>query len=257
MREHVKEQRIKSLKSCIFSLLVLTLVVSAGTLFLLQQQRKTAQARVTYYTTVLAQAPCIETVCPGLGESPAQVLERLAYSQLVQSRAVSVPHRLGLFFNHGKENVGDGVISFITDVQDTLRMVSDISFHLDDLKLGTVLDTIGDPDQFLFVSGCGMGLRVYAELYYFEKGVKVRIDYSTRRPNTQVLTESTAVWSILYLQPDDFPNHVVESVQSLVGPYNVAYDFHPSVTTDDILAQIRPWPGKEAKPTPSANFCPR
>ena len=247
---------MKNRKGCIFSLLVLTIVVSAAIGFLFQQQRQTTQARVTYYTTVLVQAPCIETVCPGLGESPAQVLERLAYSQLIQSKAVSVPHRLGLLFNHGKENVGNGVISFITDVEDTL-MVSDISFHLDALTLGAVLDTLGEPDQLLFVSGCGMGLRVYAELYYFEKGVKVRIDYSTRRPNTQVLTESTPVWSILYLQPADFPNHVVESAQDLVGPYNVAYVFDSSVTAEDILAQIRPWPGLEAAITPSADFCPR
>lgn len=247
---------MKDRRSYILSLLALALVISGGIAVLFQQHQQAVQAHIAYYTTVLAQAPCIENVCPGFDHGRDRALEHLSLSELVQGKEQR-PNRIGLSFTHGEKEVGDGVIDFIAGVQGTPTTVQDISFRLHDLRLESVLDTLGEPDQFLFISGCGMGLRVYAELYYPEYGIKVRIDYTTRRPSAQVLSGNTPVEAIFYLQPDDFQDQIVESMEGLIGPYNVAYEFHPSVTVDDILAQIWPWPGIEAEPTSSADFCPR
>jgi hypothetical protein len=247
---------MKDRKGCIFALLALALVVSGGIGIFFRQQRQSAQARVAYYETVLAQAPCIENVCPGFDQGRADALNRLSHSELVQGNEQR-PNRIGLSFIHSKKSTGYGLIEFAPSSQEIPTIVHHISLVLHGLKLESVFNTLGEPDQFLFISGCGMGLRVYAELYYLEHGIKVMIDSTTRRPDSQVLTRNTPVDAVVYLQPDEFHDQIIESIQGLIGPYNVAYDFHPSVTTDDILAQIRPWPGKEAKPTPSANFCPR
>lgn len=248
---------MKGHKGCIFSLLALVLVFSGGVRILVQQQRQETRVLSAYHAAVLIQAPCIESVCPGFDEGRDPALERLAASQIVQGKEQGT-HLIGLLFiDNEEEIVGDGVIDFIINDQGVPTTVHHISFGFDDLKLDLVLDTYGEPDQFLFISGCGMGLRVYAELYYPEQGIKVMIDYPTRRPNSQVLTGNTPVQAVIYLQPGNFQEQIEASIEGLVGPYNVAYDFHPSVTANDILVQIRPWPGIEAAPTPSADFCPR
>ncbi len=247
---------MKSRKNCLFVSLALALIISGGIIILIQQRRQAAQVHAAYYASVLAQAPCIENVCPGFDEGRILALESLAHSELVQGKEQGT-HLIGLLFIYSEEIVGSGGIDFTVDDQGTPTKVENIAFSLNNLSLDSVFNVIGEPDQFLFVSGCGMGLRVYAELYYLEHGIKVVIDDTTRRPDAQVLTRNTPVDAVVYLQPDDFQSQIIESIQGLIGPYNVAYDFHPSVTADDILAQIRPWPGKEAKTTPSANFCPR
>lgn len=243
-------------RSCILSLLALALVVLGGVAIWIQQQRQETQTLALFHSSVLTQAPCIENVCPGFDEGRALALEHLAHSEFVQGHEQQ-PNRIGLSFTQAGKEVGDGVIDFIAEGQSTPTLVRYISFRLFDLELETVLNALGEPDQFLFISGCGMGLRVYARLYYFEEGIIVNIDYTTRRPDSQVLEGATPVDAISYVPPGDIQNHIVESVEGLIGPYNVAYDFHPSVATDDILAQIRPWPGISARPTPSADFCPR
>jgi hypothetical protein len=248
---------MRDLKGCIFALLVLALVVSGGIGIFFQQQRQSAQARVAYYETVLAQAPCVENVCPGFDHGRADALKRLAYSELVQGKKQGTHFIRLLFVNSEEEIVGDGVVDFIINDQGIPTTVYHISIGFDDLRLESVFNILGEPDKFLFISGCGMGLRVYAELYYPEQGIKIEIEYSTRRPDTQVLGRNTPVDAVVYLQPDDFQNQISESIQGLIGPYNVAYDFDPSVTADDILAQIRPWTKGAAEPTPSADFCPR
>lgn len=247
---------MKDHKGCIFALLALALFVSGGVGILVQQRHQEAQTLSAYHASILAQVPCIESVCPGFDEGRDRALEHLATSQIVQGKEQGT-HLIGLsFIDNEKKLVGDGVIEFIINDQGVPTTVHQIPFRLHDLKLDVVLSTFGEPDQFLFISGCGMGLRVYAELYYPEQGITVMIEYPTRRPDSQVLAENTPVWAIIYLQPDNLQGYIEESSEGLVG-YNVAYDFHSFVTAADIIAQIRPWPGIEVAPRPSADFCPR
>lgn len=242
-------------KGYIFSFLLLALAVLAW-LMIHVRQRQEAQARLAYYATVLAQAPCMENVCPGFDAGRARALERLAHSEFVQSNEQGTD-RIGLLFTRGEDkSVGSGVINFATGIHGTPTIVHHISFRLYDLMLASVFDMLGDPDQFLFISGCGMGRRVHAELFYLSQGIEIIVDYTTRQPESQVLEGNTPVQAVIYLQPSDFQNRISEWSKDFVTR-TVEYDFHLSVMADDIIAQIRPWPGINASPTPSADFCPR
>jgi hypothetical protein len=247
---------MKSGKSCFFTSFALTLLIAGGIMILVWQQRRAEQALIAYHTAVLAQAPCIENVCPGMHEGRAHTLERLSQSELVRGQEQGT-HLIGLLFLNGEEIVGSGGIDFTLDYHDAPAIIEDIAFSLDNLKLESILNTIGEPDQFLFISGCGMGLRVHGRLFYLNQGIEVNIDYVTRRPSSQTLTGDTPVNYVLYTQSDNFGDRIFESLQGFVGPRNVAYDFHRSITVNDLLAQIRPWAKGAAAPTPSADFCPR
>lgn len=241
---------------CISAFLALALLTFGGILILIQQHQEMQELSV-YHAAILAQAPCIEKICPGFAEGRANAIELLARSEFVQGIEQGT-YNMGLLFIDNEANiVGSGGAVFAADTQGALTTVHDISFHLHSLRLESVINAIGEPDQFLFLSGCGKGLRVRARLFYFSQGIEVSIDYATRRPQSQLLTGNTPVDYIVYLPPTNFQNYIEESTEDFVGPFNIAYDFHPSVTVDDILAQIRPWPGIAAVPTPTADFCPR
>ncbi|NLF79553.1 MAG: hypothetical protein GX573_27995 [Chloroflexi bacterium] len=136
------------------------------------------------------------------------------------------------------------------------RITQKVYLRIPDLELETVLKTLGQPDRFLFISGCGMGSRVHAKLFYSDRGVEIIIDYSTRWPTTQVLGNGTPISSIEYFSPTEIDSHVVESIRRDIID-SVAYDLLPSITEDDFLDQIRAWPGMDAELGPTADFCPR
>src|SRR5690554_1141361 len=109
------EWKMSGRKGCIFSLLVLALVVSGAIIILVQQRRQEAQALSTYHAAILMQAPCLENVCPGYDKGRTSALERLASSEIVQGKEQGT-HLIGLLFiNSEEEIVGDGVIDFIID----------------------------------------------------------------------------------------------------------------------------------------------
>lgn len=248
---------MKDRKGCIISLLVLALVISGG-IAIFFQQRQAEQARIaTYYTTILAQAPCLENVCPGFDEGYL-ALDHLSNSDVIKRASIQGAALIGFAFAGGESEKGGGSggIYFDTDSLDTPKTIRRIRFSLRYLRLGTVLSALGEPDEFLFVSGCGMGFRVHAKLLYLKRGVEVVVEYATRQPDFQVLTDDTLVSAIEYFSPNNFQEHILESLDWYLMD-TVAYDLHPSVTGDDLLAQIRTWPGVEGVPTPSADFCPR
>lgn len=249
---------MKGRKCRILALLALVLIISGGVTIFFQQQQQVEQARVTYYTNVLAQAPCLENLCPGFNKGRALALEQLSNNDLIKRASVQGESLIGFAFTHGEseKGIGSGGIYFDTDVSGTPRTIRRIHFSLYHLSLGTVLSALGEPDEFLFVSGCGMGFRVHAQLLYLKQGVEVIIEYATRQPNIQVLTDNTWVSSVEYFSPNSFQEHILESLDWYFMN-TVAYDLNSSVTVDNVLAQIRPWPGIEALPTPSADFCPR
>lgn len=229
------------------------LVVLLGCVIHTRQQK---EARSERYATILADAPCLANVCPGFNKGRDQALELLARSDSVVSKAQGET-LIHLLFPDGEGGFeGDGGIYFNVDSRGNPQVIRRISFSFDHLSLRTVFNGLGEPDEFLFVSGCGMGFRVHAKLLYLKRGVEVAVEYETRRPATQVLTPNTPVASIEYFLPANLQEHIRESLDWYVMD-SVAYDFHPSITADDILAQIRSWPGLEAAITPSADFCPR
>ncbi len=137
------------------------------------------------------------------------------------------------------------------------QVVDRVYIRLYDLDLGSVIHTLGEPDEFLFVSGCGeAGGYVHAKLLYPSRGIEVTVDYDTRAPASQVLTAGTGVAAIWYFMPTEFSQHLSASLDLYVTQ-SVAFALPRSVTQADFVAQIEPWPGLAAAPTPSADFCPR
>ena len=160
----------------------------------IQQQRQEAEIRTRYYATILGQAPCIENVCPGYSAGRNQALASLSNSSFVEGSEQG-DTIIGLFFKSDSgAMMGSGGIYFAVDSQVGPLAVRRTSFRLHELDLKTVLNILGEPDEFLFISGCGMGLRVHAKLLYLSQGVEVVVDYLTRQPASQVLTGNTPVW---------------------------------------------------------------
>src|SRR5690606_978321 len=120
----------------------------------------------------------------------------------------------------------------------------------------TVFNVLGEPDEFLFISGCGMGQRVHAELFYLNRGIEVAVEYATRRPSSDTLTCSTPFIAFEHFHSSYFHNHLLTSLEWYVLD-SVAYDLSPTIVNDDFIRQLRPWPGLDTSPTPTADFCPR
>lgn len=239
--------------------LILLLVMILAALWLVSwatQQRREEQARSEYYTTILAQAPCLENICPGfVGRDRA--LEYLSHSSIVEGKAQGNAIVNLWFTNHNTvANVGFGGLYFSIDSLGKPKAVRRVYLRLHNLNLETVLDALGEPDRFLFIAGCGMGHRVHAKLFYLNRGVEIVIDYIARRSTSEVLTSKTPIDSIEYFASADFEEHSIESLNWYILD-SVAYDLHSSVTAEDFQQQIQSWPGIEAAPTPSADFCPR
>ena len=236
----------------------LTLVmISGGGIWIKSQWRKSeAQSRSTYYASILSQAPCIEKVCPGFAEGRTRALKHLSESSILKSASLQGESIVNFVFGSGetKTGGGGGGVYFISS--DEHQVVHRMAFRLYGLRLATVLETLGEPDKFLFISGCGMGTQVHAELFYPTKGVAVVINYETRHPASQELTNDTPISSIEYFIPNNFQQHLYDSLdRHIVG--SVAYDLPLGVTVENVVRQIAPWPGINTRPTPSADFCPR
>jgi hypothetical protein len=236
---------------------VLVLVILGGILIFLQQHRQKIEMRDTYYTAILVQAPCIDGVCPGFDQGRVRVLEHLSNSDVIERVSAQGDALIGFAFMNGEsESGGTGGIYFNDDLSGNPQTIRRISFRLYGLNLGTVLNALGEPDKFLFISGCGMGLRVHAKLLYLNRGIEIVVDYVTRRPDIQVLTTTTPVSSIEYFSPTNIQEHIQETLNWYLFD-SVAYDLDSSVTINDIILQVQTWPGLKAAPTPYADFCPR
>ena len=238
-------------------LLVIT-CLAVVVLALVQRQRE-ARALAEYYQAILEDAPCISSVCPGFDGGRAQALELLEQDHRVSARLQGTYIiSFDLVGNQG-EIINGGGLFFDTDADGVPTKVNRILFSLywvEGLTLESVFKVLGEPDEYLFVSGCGMGTRVHAKLLYLQRGVDIGVEYAARRPSRQVLKGETPVRGIEYFEPENLRGHLSESLAwYILG--TIAYDLDPSVTEDDFVSQIRPWPGLDARPTPSADFCPR
>jgi hypothetical protein len=233
----------------------LLLTCLSSIVFFLGQRRRETQALAEYYAAILEDAPCIGSVCPGFDEGRAKALESLQGAESVQAKLQGTDLIHLLFMRDEDEIVNYGVIYFENDA-DGIPRVGRIEMVVEGVTLDLALNTLGEPEKYLFISGCGMGARVHAKLLYLERGVEIAVEYAARRPGRQMLTGETPVSAIEYYEPENLHGHLSESLDWYILD-TVAYDLDPSVTKDDFISEIRPWPGIDAQPTPSADFCPR
>lgn len=217
------------------------------------RQQREARVRSELYVATLAQAPCIVNICPGF-QGRERAFERLSESDMLEPKVDmgGAQMSFSLVNNEGRR-IGGGALIFTTDASET---VDKIYLRLPFVTLGTVLNGLGEPDEFLFIAGCGMGQRVHAKLFYLTEGASVHIDYPTRRPTFQVLTDETPISSIEYFSSSDFQDQIVNSLnEDIIN--SVAYDLHPSVTEEYLLRQIQSWPETDRTVSPTIDLCPR
>lgn len=238
--------------------IALLLCTASAAAIIVSKLREQDAARREYYTSILEQAPCLQSICPGFEGGRESALEILSQSGQVRAIPRGVYYISLDFIDANAEEVDSAVITFAVNEAGELTVVRSVSFGLHQLTLDSVLMVLGEPDKYLFISGCGKGTRVLAELYYVEEGVIVEIEYQTWTPGRQMLEGTTPIYVITYFQPADFQAEIEESLQDRLDE-QVVYNFHPSVTRDDLVAQIRPWPelGLSAGLTPTVDFCPR
>lgn len=243
---------MKTSKGWFVVLIAMVLVVS---LWLFLSNRQQARSHSEFYASVLAQAPCIANVCPGFA-GRQQAVERLSGTITLERVVDNGGAPVSFSLNRNIVTSGGGALIFSPDSFNNFEIVRKVYLKIPDLELETVLKTLGQPDRFLFISGCGMGSRVHANLFYSGRGIEIIIDYSTSWPSTQVLGNGTPISSIEYFSPTEIDSHVVESIRGDIID-SEAFDLLPSTTENDFFDQIRPWPGIDARPTPTADFCPR
>lgn len=229
--------------------LIVVLLLAAISL-LIQWQRG---IRTESQIELLAQAPCIENVCPGLVQDRSDVLEELDHSKVMKARLTG-PDDITLLFDQSISRHGSGDISFQSSENGESR-VSEIGLGIEGLRLDTVLRSIGDPDDFLYISGCGMGSRVFLELYYWDKGIVVNAEFQADDSMTHGLSADTPVSVIYYLHPDKVKETIEETAELLTS--GVLFFNAKDSRKEDIIGQIQPWQGLETKPTPTADFCPK
>jgi hypothetical protein len=251
----MKSCRIYLLYFGLFSL-VLGLVVSG--LFLAQnyRQRRQAQLRSDYYQTILVQAPCIAGICPGMAGRNA-AYELLAADAMVgriyNSDEVSMGFR---FASSSVDPRSVGHVFFARNSPGHYQIVEKISLTLLGLNLATVTEALGEPDEFLFIAGCGgKGYRSHARLFYTHRGVDVEVQFAGRTAGSKILTENTYVSRIQYFSPDQYQEHVVSALNFALFDNPIAYTLPPSLTVQELSMQIRPWVGFGAQPT--VNYCMR
>lgn len=240
-------------KSLFFVFLVLVTLVM---LWLRSDERQKASARSEYYANVLSQAPCVATICPGF-TGRQQATESLSNTsgleQIVDNGGAPVSFS---FTNKEVPVRGGGALIFSTDSHDDFEIVERIYLRMPGLDLETAFAALGEPDQFIFFSGCGFGPRVHARLLYRSRGVDIVIDYGTRWPASQKLGNNTPLSSITYFSPAKSTDYLLQSIRDDILD-SAAFDLPPSMTESDLIDEIRPWPGLDASPTPAADYCPR
>jgi hypothetical protein len=257
---------MKNTKGCLIysSLFALTIVLVVLTLSLIYnlQQRWQTQLRSEYYKTILMQAPCISGVCPGF-EGRDKVLDLLTNNEALEQIWQSPLYdsggsaSIGFSFANNSTNLrGGGHVLFTTNSHNQYEVVEKISLTPDYLALATVINALGEPDEVFFVAGCGgKGRRVHAKLFYRSLGVELNIQYATRRAFSQTITGDTRVAWIQYFSPENYQEHIIESLNFSIVDNTTAYTLPPSITIDALLQEIKPWTGFGV--TPSVNLCTR
>jgi hypothetical protein len=235
-------------------LIILAVILAISTLLLIY--RLQAQVRSEYYKTFLKQAPCVTGVCPGF-EGRDEVLRRLANSETIGQIYTTDSPSIGFSFLNTHINPSrSGHIHFTTNSFGQYEVVEKINLTLGYLTLTTVIDVLGEPDEFLFIAGCGgKGNRVHAKLLYVNRGIEIPIEYATRWPTAQTLAGSTRSGRIRYFSPDNYQEHIIESLNFSIVNNTTAYTLPASVTIDHLLQEIQPWTGFGT--TPSVDLCVR
>jgi len=217
-------------------------------------------AHDAYNRLILADAPCFDNVCFG-NESRNTYSEHLQKNRFVEAIhdnggsplnfTIVNPDSEGM----GNEATGFGVLQFGPDVYGKFEVLESIYINLSGLTLGTAIDVLGEPDEYLFISGCGMGSSVFGLALYPSRSIYLISSSETRSPEQERLDTEKKV-TVLFTTHERYEEILLQLLNTAVLE-SVVFDLEPQVNADLLLSQIQPWPGLDAAPTPSINLCPR
>lgn len=218
--------------------------------------RANSNQSIEYVRALLTQSPCLANVCPGmLGRNV--VNDKLAQDSLVEWVNNLGPGRA---MHYSLEGSHRGVIFFRQDENQNNEVVKEIVLDLPGATLGTVLGSLGEPDELFLMLGCGRGMHIQARLLYRDKGMQVFLQYAAtwreRRSRVEsiILDESTLVTGIHYFEPtryDEWLGDIRNRIE--LSGY---FDLSPFVTDETVVTAVQPWPGMNT-PVQPLDLCPR
>lgn len=216
--------------------------------------------REAYYRLILADAPCLEDVCPGK-DGRGTNSERLQRSTLVDAVYDNGGSSVNFTLINpdpkvmGNEPMGGGVLQFGPDVYGKFEIFESLYFNLSGLTLATAIDALGEPEGYLFISGCGMGYSVFGLALYPSRGIYLLSSSETRSPEQELLDAEKKV-AVLFTTQQRYEETLLQLLDTAVLE-SIVFDLEPQVNADLLLSQIQPWPGLDAAPTPSIDLCSR
>lgn len=214
----------------------IVLFVIAGLIFFnVQEQREQMrQALSQYHSNILAQAPCIASVCPGL-KGHDKVVKFFSDNGLsIYAQKWVITYQINPDNSLGSVRLNENEI------------VTQISLRLDDLTLGTVLNVLGEPEYLLAIFGCGVGSRVRVKLLYPTQGIEITLDVKTKQRVSLSLDDNMEILDIIYFLPDDYYDHMIKSIEN---DYLLATEFGSSskvITATELFQKITTWQGLDS-----------
>lgn len=206
---------------------------------------------------VLAQAPCVAGVCPGMADRSAIL------AMLSQNSLIARSNDAGTATIHYKvQEEGHGAVVFEQDTYGQFDVVQYISFgwSFSEVILNTIMDISGQPDALFLMFGCGRGEHVQARLFYSQAGIEVDVQYPVARQEIRnqdmlvSLDQNTLVLGVVYFDPTRYDEWLLEIRDDL--QFSSYFDIPPSITVDTIVSAVQPWPGLN-QPVKALDLCPR
>lgn len=222
---------------------------------------KQSHARILHYESILVQAPCIGAVCPGM-EGRSRLKEYLADDPNIGLISDNGPKRISFSFANqnpkafGNDAIGGGALVFSEDSQGGEQILESAFYDLYDLRFGTIIDVLGEPERYLYVSGCGMGNRMFGVFLYPSIHTQVIVSYETRRPSVEYVSAETPIEGLQFSTAASYETQLLDTLNTAVLE-SVAFDLRPDIDSVFLLDQFQPWPGMDTTPTASVDLCPR
>jgi hypothetical protein len=234
-------------------ILAMTLVFLTGCI-LGGCDREYSQPTFENVSIVMTQAPCIANVCVGtVGRQ--EVIEKLSQNEFLYN--IRDNGGAPVWFRIEESAIGGGII-FQQDEFGAYEVVERVRLDAVGMPLGTVLDTLGEPEELFLMFGCGRGWHAHGKLFYRDKGIEVQVQFPVKVDERAIpitLTDKTPVGWIWYFDPslyDEWLLEIYEDLEIRSGYFSLA----PSVTAEMLATAVQPWPGLGV-PIETLDLCPR
>ncbi|MCL4872240.1 MAG: hypothetical protein KJ063_25045 [Anaerolineae bacterium] len=202
---------------------------------------------------ILVDSSCVATVCVGdLGRR--NVIEKLSYNVLL----ANIRDNGGAPVWFTIEAGGSGGIYFAQDQFGAYDIVDNIRLDVVGMPLGTLLNTLGNPDELFLMFGCGRGSYVHGKLFYREEGIEIQVQFPVEmneRTKPVVLTDRSPMGWVWYFAPVEYDEWLL-GIHEDLRVRNGYFVFAPTVTAEMLAAAVQPWPGLDT-PIQTLDLCPR